>query len=271
MMSVKLIAVDMDGTFLSDEKRYNRARFLAQYQHMKAQGIRFVVASGNQYWQLISFFPDIVAEIAFVAENGGWVVDAGEEVFNCALPHDHFRTVVDFLHTLPEVEIIACGKRSAYTLNRYDDALKAMAPLYYHRLELVDTFDNLDDTFLKFGLNLPDRLVPDVQAALHEALGDVMTAVTTGHGNIDLIMPGIHKANGLRLLQQRWGIHDAEVVAFGDSGNDLEMLRQAGFGFAMANAAAPVKAAAGYRAPHNNEEGVLEVIDKILKRETPFA
>ncbi|VDZ94978.1 Protein ybjI [Salmonella enterica subsp. enterica] len=46
-MSIKLIAVDMDGTFLSDQKTYNRDRFMAQYQQMKRQGIRFVVASGN--------------------------------------------------------------------------------------------------------------------------------------------------------------------------------------------------------------------------------
>ncbi|MBN0350481.1 HAD hydrolase family protein, partial [Pseudomonas aeruginosa] len=53
-MSIKLIAVDMDGTFLSDAKTYNRPRFLAQYQRMREQNIRFVVASGNQYYQLIS-------------------------------------------------------------------------------------------------------------------------------------------------------------------------------------------------------------------------
>lgn len=54
-MSIKLIAVDMDGTFLSDAKTYNRPRFLAQYQRMREQNIRFVVASGNQYYQLILF------------------------------------------------------------------------------------------------------------------------------------------------------------------------------------------------------------------------
>lgn len=59
-------------------------------------------------------------------------------------------------------------------------------------------------------------------------LGDIMVPVTTGHGSIDLIIPGVHKANGLRILQARWGIEDSEVVAFGDSGNDVEMLRQAG-------------------------------------------
>lgn len=270
-MSIKLIAVDMDGTFLCDEKKYNRPRFLAQYQQMKARGIRFVVASGNQYWQLISFFPEIAHEIAFVAENGGWVRDAGEDVFNCELPRQHFDEIVAFLHTLREVEIIACGKRCAYTLNAYSNELKRLAACYYHRLELVESFDGLQDTFLKFGLNLPDSRVPEIQRLLHEALGDRVTAVTTGHGNIDLIIPGVHKAHGLRLLQARWGIDDSEVVTFGDSGNDLEMLRQARFGFAMANGSAEAKAAATYRAPENNQQGVLQVIDRVLNREAPFA
>lgn len=269
-MSIKLIAVDMDGTFLSDAKIYNRERFLAQYQRMKQQGIRFVVASGNQYYQLISFFPEIAHEIAFVAENGGWVVDAQQDIFNCNLPKAHFDAVVEHLQTLTNIEIIACGKNSAYTLRHYDEAFKVIAARYYYRLEEVDSFDNIDDTFLKFGLNIPDTLVPEMQQLLHTALGDMMTAVTTGHGSIDLIIPGVHKANGLRILQERWGIDDSEVVAFGDSGNDIEMLRQAGFSFAMSNASPAVKAVARFEAPLNNDEGVLGIIDKVLDREAPF-
>lgn len=269
-MSVKLIAVDMDGTFLSDEKTYHRERFLKQYARMKAQGIRFVVASGNQYYQLISFFPEIAHEIAFVAENGGWVVNAGEDVFNGELTQAQFDTVARFLCALPGVEVIACGKSSAYTLKAYDDALKTMAAKYYHRLEMVDNFDHLNDIFFKFGLNLPDETIPEVQALIHAELGDIMVPVTTGHGNIDLIIPGVHKANGLRILQQRWGINDSEVVAFGDSGNDVEMLRQAGFSFTMANAKPHIKAVARFEAPHNNHQGVLDVIEKVLNREAPF-
>ncbi len=122
-----------------------------------------------------------------------------------------------------------------------------------------------------FVLNVPDSLIPEIQPKLHAALGDMVTAVATGYGDIDLIIPGVHKANGLRILQQRWGIEDHEVVAFGDSGNDIEMLQHAGFGFAMANAREDVKAVARYQAPHNNEEGVLQIIDKVLDREAPFA
>lgn len=55
-MSIKLIAVDMDGTFLDDEMKYNKDRFMKQYRELKARGIKFVVASGNQYDQLKSFF-----------------------------------------------------------------------------------------------------------------------------------------------------------------------------------------------------------------------
>ncbi len=270
-MSVKLIAVDMDGTFLNDKKTYNRERFRQQYQQMKEQQIRFVVASGNQYYQLASFFPEIVEEITFVAENGGWVRDEGKDVYNCSMPRDHFQQIVDFLLTRPEIEIIVCGKASAYTLKSYDPGFHNIAVHYYHRIELVDSFDNIDDTILKFALNIPDDKVPQMQAMLDEKLGHLLTAVTTGHGSIDLIIPGVHKAHGLRLLQDRWGIADDEVVAFGDSGNDIEMVKQAGYGFAMANAAEAVKAVAGYHAPHNNEEGVLAIIDKALKGEAPFA
>lgn len=62
-MSVKVIVTDMDGTFLNDAKTYNQPRFMAQYQELKKRGIKFVVASGNQYYQLISFFPELKDEI----------------------------------------------------------------------------------------------------------------------------------------------------------------------------------------------------------------
>ena len=58
-MTVKVIVTDMDGTFLNDAKTYDRARFLAQFAQLQQRGIEFVVASGNQYYQLISFFPEI--------------------------------------------------------------------------------------------------------------------------------------------------------------------------------------------------------------------
>lgn len=64
---------------------------------------------------------------------------------------------------------------------------------------------------------------------------------------------------------------DEEVVTFGDGGNDVEMLQYAGYGFAMANAPEHIKKIAKYQADSNNDSGVLNVIDKILRKEPPFA
>jgi len=269
-MGIKLIAVDMDGTFLNDEKKYHRERFAAQYQQMKSQGIRFVVASGNQYYQLRSFFPTIADEISFVADNGAWVVSEGEDLFNGELTPEACRTVINHLLTQPQLEIIVSGKQRAYTLNRYEERFKQLAARYYHQLAFVDDFTSLDDCIFKFALNLPDSDLEKTMDALRDKLDGIVVPVTSGHGSIDLIIPGLHKAHGLSILQKRWNIRDEEVVTFGDGGNDIEMLSQAGFGFAMANAPDKIKKIAPYQTGHCNDQGVLDVIDAVLNKQAPF-
>ena len=68
-MSIKLIATDMDGTFLNSQKDYNREHFADLYAELKKRDIKFVVASGNQSFQLKSFFPDISNELTFAASR----------------------------------------------------------------------------------------------------------------------------------------------------------------------------------------------------------
>ena len=86
----------------------------------------------------------------------------------------------------------------------------------------------------------------------------------------DVVAKGSSKAVGIEQMAAHFGISVEETMAFGDGGNDIEMLRQAGFSFAMENAGSAVVAAAKYRAGSNNREGVLDVIDKVLKHEAPF-
>ena len=87
---------------------------------------------------------------------------------------------------------------------------------------------------------------------------------TSGHGSIDLILPGCHKASGLRRLAERWGITPEQCAAFGDGGNDIEMLRYCGHSYAMANAPAEVKQAARAVCPSNEEDGVLSTLETLF-------
>jgi len=274
MTAVKMVAVDMDGTFLDNQKQYGRQRFMRCYEEMKARGIKFVVASGNQYYQLKSFFPTIASEIAFVAENGAWILDGEEELFCGEFSRPDVYALLDTLQNgdYPGLRYILCGRESAYYFEGADEQWLAKMRHYCHRLKAIQSLDETShDRLFKFALNLSDDYVEPLMADIQRLHEGAAAATSSGHGSVDLIVPGHHKANGLNILAQRWGIDHQQVLAFGDGGNDLEMLRQSGFSFAMANAPQRVKEAARYAAPANSDAGVLQVIEKMLAGEPPFA
>lgn len=264
---IKMVAVDMDGTFLKGTNDYNRERFDQIYQKMVKEEVKFVVASGNQYYQLKSFFPEIERQISFVAENGALVISEGEELFcgemSLTLVHD----VLGFLKTLPEVHTILCGRHSAYVEEAETPEFVKHGRIYYHRLKVVPSLLACEDTFFKFALNVPEEQTEKIMAVLNKQFETDIVAVTSGHGDIDLIIPGLHKANGLRVLQEKWGIHEEHLASFGDGGNDLEMLRHAGYSYAMENGSPAAKAAAKNLAPSNNDEGVLVILENLLQME----
>ncbi|CFQ86365.1 putative hydrolase [Yersinia frederiksenii] len=270
-MSIKIIAVDMDGTFLNDQMNFDRKRFSSQYSQLKNNGIKFVVASGNQYYQLITYFPEIAHEIAFVAENGAYVSNENSEIFCGKISDEDCNKVIKTLLPIPYIDIIVCGKNSAYMLKSSSNDFFTTMSQYYYRLKIIDNFSQVDEPAFKFAISLPNDKLADFMLFIENELAGIVTPVSSGHGSVDLIVPGVHKANGIKLLQNIWGVKDEEVVTFGDGGNDIEMLQYAGFGFAMANAPENIKKIAKYQTESNNDSGVLNVIDKILKKEPPFA
>ncbi|HEX4501268.1 MAG TPA: Cof-type HAD-IIB family hydrolase [Scandinavium sp.] len=269
-MTVKVIVTDMDGTFLNDAKQYNRERFLAQFQQLKQRGIEFVVASGNQYYQLISFFPEIRDQISFVAENGALVYQHGQELFHGELTRHESQVVIGELLKDPQLNFVACGLESAYVSDKAPEAFVKLMSKHYHRLKPISDFQQIDDKIFKFSLNLPDSEIPQLIDVLHLSLDGIMKPVTSGFGFVDLIIPGLHKANGISRLLKNWQLSPQECVGIGDSGNDAEMLKLVKYSFAMTNAADSIKAIARYQTDDNNHEGALNVIQAVLDNASPF-
>lgn len=77
-------------------------------------------------------------------------------------------------------------------------------------------------------------------------------------------MPDCHKASGLKRLVERWEICPEQCAAFGDGGNDIEMLHYCGHNYAMENAPQNVKNAAKNVCPSNGEDGMLVTLEKIF-------
>ena len=139
--------------------------------------------------------------------------------------------------------------------------------IYYHRLQWVDDFKEVTDQILKFAPTVPKEKTYFYYDIFRERLKGKVEPTTSGHGSIDLIVPGCHKASGLKRLVERWGISHEQCAAFGDGGNDIEMLNYCSYSYAMENAPQNVKDAAKYTCPSNEEDGVLVTLEKLFPDE----
>lgn len=263
--NIKMVAVDVDGTFVRSDYTYDVPRFKRILSVMKNAGCHFVVASGNQYYQLRDLFPGYYDELSFVAENGAFVKDRKELIFTADMPEETVDSVIDVCREYPEVLNVLCGVNSAYCQRgTVSQEFFDLTGIYYHRLQWVDDFKKVTDQILKFAPTVPEEKTYFYYDIFRERLKGKVEPTTSGHGSIDLIVPGCHKASGLKRLVERWGISPEQCAAFGDGGNDIEMLNYCGYSYAMENAPQNVKDAAKDICPSNEEDGVLVTLEKIF-------
>lgn len=263
--NIKLVAVDIDGTFVHSDYTYDIPRFLRILSRMKDLGCQFVVASGNQYYQLRDLFPGYYDELSFVAENGALVKDRTELVFTADIPKETVDFTIDICRKYPEIQNVLCGVQSAYCeRGSVGQQFFELTGIYYHRLKWVDDFKQVNDRILKFAPTVPEEKTYFYYDIFIKELKGKLEPTTSGHGSIDLIIPGCHKASGLKRLVKRWGILPEQCAAFGDGGNDIEMLKYCGYSYAMDNAPQNVKNAAKHVCPSNEDDGVLVTLEKLF-------
>ena len=263
---VNVIAVDMDGTFLNSNNDYNREYFDDLFEIMSQKGIEFVVASGNQYAQLRSFFPKQWRKMTFVSENGALIFKNDHLIKKKVINRKLVKEILDLLEDSPmEVSVILCGIKGAYLLKEENEDFKAFAGQYYYELAELDSFDNLpEDDFVKFALQVKDEEAFEIIAAINEKSDAKISAVYSGHGSVDLVGNTSNKGSALEFLLKDWKVTSENLLAFGESNNDLEMLHLAGLSYAMENGTDAVLRTAEYIAPSNDEEGVLSIIEKLI-------
>ena len=260
---IKLVVTDMDGTFLRSDMTYDRERFDTLFNRMKEAGIYFVVASGNQYYQIRSFFQDKMDEIWFAAENGNFLVKGTEPVFNTAIEKEITDKAIDAIQSLDGVALVVCGKESAY-ISGVKEETASHINKFFHRLKVMETLKGLQDEILKFTVITEDNDAVHYAPILQEIVGESMVAVATAKNNVDIMKKGINKGTAIAYLQERLGVTPDETMVFGDNGNDIEMLGMAEYSYAMDNAIPRVKEAARFTAPSNNDDGVLAIMEEYL-------
>ena len=115
---MKLLATDMDGTFLRDDKSYSE-EFNDLYKQMLKKDIQFVIASGNQYEALVcKFDDDIKDDLYYLCENGTKIVYRGDVIYKHCLETDDYQHALNILKEDEECMLVVSGVKHAYILKK---------------------------------------------------------------------------------------------------------------------------------------------------------
>lgn len=257
---LKLIASDIDGTLLQNGEKELSGQAVNQVKQLKEMGILFAAASGRQYATLRRLFEPVKDDIAYICENGAMVMYNGKilhkDVFDRVLAEEMMHSILN----REDMEIIVSGEKSYYIQPKRKSFAEYMLQSVKGNVTVVDNILEVQEDILKISMYRESGL-EETLPYWKRLFGDKATVVTSGHAWLDMMPMSADKGKGIRVLQKHFLISADDCVAFGDNLNDLEMLQEVTYSFAMSNAKEKVKEIAKYET-----ERVETVLEKIMKQ-----
>ncbi|MGW7413221.1 HAD family hydrolase [Streptomyces sp. NPDC054863] len=266
---VRLIATDLDGTLLRDDKSVS-PRTVAALAAAEAAGIEVFFVTGRPARWMDVVSAHVHGHGLAICANGAAVVDlhAGGELIEVRpLERADARATVTALRgavpgTSFAVELTTgIHYEPAYPPFQFDPAAGIATAEELLREEVPGSGDPVIKLLAHHPSLAPDDFL-DLARATVGGLGSVTRSSPTAL--LEISGPGVSKASTLARCCAERGIAPEEVVAFGDMPNDIEMLAWAGRSYAMGNAHPAVLAVATGRTSPNEEDGVAAVIEQIL-------
>jgi Cof subfamily protein (haloacid dehalogenase superfamily) len=264
---VRLIASDLDGTLLRSDDTIS-ARTAAAVAAAEDAGIPFVFVTGRPpRWM------DVIGELTghhgvAICANGAVVYDLRTSTImeTHTLPAETaLRLVQELRQAMPEV-VFACERGLQFSHE----------PAFEPRVVIPDTSvgemrDLLAAPVVKLLVRHVDMTAPELMAATEELFDGFAGLATVTYGSsktmdglLEISGPGVTKAFSLERLADEHGVGRDDVIAFGDTPNDIPMLAWASVGVAVANAHPEVLAIADEVTASNDDDGVAIVVERIL-------
>ena len=272
-MKYKLIACDLDGTLLNSKGHVSEENRKAIAELAK-RGVLFVPTTGRAYYETPEDVRDLLDVRYFVSSNGAVVQDlkTGERI-EFLLPGEKVVKIYDLMKKCnlllanhkKDCNLVDKSRLDDHTMKEYN------IPPYFHNQMLTNCkhIDNLDDEFLH---GEPCEMLSacakskDQKREFFEQIKDVNGIHCTGslNGIIEIVSSSAGKRNAIKALIDKLGITVDEIIAVGDSGNDLEMIKFAKTSIAMANGIDTLKSIASHVGCSNNEHIAKYILDNFI-------
>lgn len=264
-MRTRLLAIDLDGTLLTDQ-RQPHPRSVEALKRANDAGIQIALASGRIVPSIQGYSEQFGIPLTFIAGNGAHVVGpGGKEIVHWPLPIEGFELVHQYAVEQSLHEVV-------YTRDQV---------IFFNDSSLGDTYRSRERTIEPVIRSVAEArslalskilLMADV-ATIRKAIADLAPLIDSTKLRItesepeylEFMHPKSNKAVGLATLASYLGLQSKECAAVGDYLNDLEMIQWSGRGGAMANGHPTVRAAADVVVGSNNEGGVADFIDYLMQ------
>ena len=275
---IKMIAFDLDGTVLDEDKRIS-AGTKAILERAAGRGIEIVPATGRPLCGIFEEVNRLQGIHYILTTNGAAIYEkaTGRCVYENSMPLQQFLPLMERLETL-EVMADAFVKGECYMdmdKRRLVEKMNVTEAVREYIRESRTCVEGLagylrerGDDVQKVTVNFVEN--PDGTRRDYEKVAAIVqefpefAVVSGGMGNVEITARSASKGEGLARLGEMLGIGSEEILAFGDSGNDVSMLRMAGVGVAMENGEPEAKEAADFVTKKNTEGGVVYAIEKFV-------
>jgi Cof subfamily protein (haloacid dehalogenase superfamily) len=263
----QLIAIDMDGTLLNENKQISE-KTLAAIGAAKQIGKSIVLATGRPLKGIERYLKelDLFGEDDYVVTYNGALVQSTKEsriILDMPLDLEAYRELYTlsqeldvFIHALTDT-YVHTPKNNPYTQIESDinqiqivesDVEALTQDTMIVKVMFIDQAEKLD----KIINQLPQWVL------------DKYTIVRSSPYFLEFLDPRVNKGTGVNAIVERLGLKSHQVICVGDAGNDLAMVEYAHLGVAMENATSELKEAADYITLSNEEDGVAHVIEKFM-------
>jgi hypothetical protein len=263
-MRFKALALDLDGTLLTSREEVSE-RNLAALAKARAAGLRIILASARWYQLAERVARRVEAAPPVVACSGAQVrrLDDARDLLDLRLPAEFAAALYGICDANRCIATFALDEQVVVKLDNIPDPSLAPPEMRFIR-SLAETVSEPPRIGLIQGADtcrlIEEQLAPTWGDRVH-----FITSISSyGKPILTLTAMGAHKGVALQVACADLGIDAAEVVAFGDSDNDIEMFKVAGASVAMGQAHDALKAAATYVSAPNDQDGVALAIERLL-------
>ncbi len=252
---IRLIVSDIDGTLTEDGGSRLDPELYEVILKLKSQGIYFAAASGRHSASIEYIFDPVRDKIFYIGDNGAYLGCYGRELYLTRYKQELAMDVIADMKAAGLDVLVDCAD-CAYTDSRNPEFLHWMLNGYHFRLKELEDLRTLSAPIV-LG-SRADRF--------KEKYGRDLKVTLAGEQWLDTMDPAVNKGAAVKLLQESLMIRPEETMVFGDQLNDIEMLNQAYYSFAVANGRPETRAAARFLADSNVNHGPLKILKLLVEQ-----